>query len=124
MTESKKILETKDYKVFKYLKGNRTIQQSWVRKLVELIKERDLQIPIIVDETMKVLDGQHRLEAYKIVGHPVKYIIKDRFALDEVRALNSNNKKWTLTDYMESFVKLGNRDYELLQSFSFVTSQI
>jgi ParB-like chromosome segregation protein Spo0J len=96
MTESKKILETKDYKVFKYLKGNRTIQQSWVRKLVELIKERDLQIPIIVDETMKVLDGQHRLEAYKIVGHPVKYIIKDRFALDEVRALNSNNKKWRL----------------------------
>ena len=31
MTESKKILETKDYKLFKYLKGNRTIQQSWVR---------------------------------------------------------------------------------------------
>ena len=117
MTESKKILETKDYKVFKYLKGNRTIQQSWVRKLVELIKERDLQIPIIVDETMKVLDGQHRLEAYKIGGPPVKYIIKDRFGLDEVRALNSNNKKWTLTDYMESFVKLGNRDYELLQWF-------
>ena len=37
--------------------------------------------------------------------------------MTEVRSLNQNNKKWTLTDYMMSFVKLGNRDYQLLEWF-------
>ena len=110
-----RIYETKDYTQFKYLRGNRSIHEPWVRKLVELIKEKDLQIPIIVDEAMRVQDGQHRLEAYKIVGAPVKYIIKSKFALTEVRSLNQNNKKWTLTDYMMSFVKLNNKDYALLE---------
>ncbi len=112
-----RIYETKDYTQFKYLRGNRSIHEPWVRKLVELIKEKDLQIPIIVDEAMRVQDGQHRLEAYKIVGAPVKYIIKSKFALTEVRSLNQNNKKWTLTDYMMSFVKLNNKDYALLEWF-------
>ena len=111
------IYETKEYTKFKYLRGNRSIHEPWVRKLVELIKEKDLQIPIIVDEAMRVQDGQHRLEAYKIVGAPVKYIIKSKFALTEVRSLNQNNKKWTLTDYMMSFVKLNNKDYALLEWF-------
>jgi len=117
MTEHKKIYETSDYKMFKYLKGNRAIHEPWVRKLAELIKENDLQIPIIVDDKMIVQDGQHRLEAYKIVGLPVKYIIKNKFGLDEVRAINQNSKKWTLTDFMMSFVKLGNKDYQLLEWF-------
>ena len=117
MTEHKKIYETSDYKIFKYLKGNRAIHEPWVRKLAELIKENDLQIPIIVDDKMIVQDGQHRLEAYKIVGLPVKYIIKNKFGLDEVRAINQNSKKWTLTDFMMSFVKLGNKDYQLLEWF-------
>lgn len=112
-----KINTTKNYSQFKYLKGNRSIHEPWVRKLVELIKEKDLQVPIIVDETMRVQDGQHRLEAYKICGFPVNYIVKDQFDLEDVRALNQNNKKWTLTDYMMSFVKLGNKEYQLLEWF-------
>ena len=40
MTEHKKIYETSDYKMFKYLTGNRAIHEPWVRKLAELIKEK------------------------------------------------------------------------------------
>ena len=54
-----KIYKTTDLKQFKYVKGNRAIHEPWVRKLAELIKEHDLEIPIIVDENMKVQDGQH-----------------------------------------------------------------
>ena len=117
MKDQAKIFETKEYNKFKYLKGNRSIQETWVRKLVDLIKENDLEIPIIVNERMEIQDGQHRLEAYKIVGLPVKYIVKDKFSLDDVRSLNSNTKRWTLTDYMMSYVKLGNREYQLLEWF-------
>ena len=86
---------------FKYLKGNRAIHEPWVRRLAELIKENDLQIPIIVDDKMVVQDGQHRLEAYKIVGLPVKYIIKNKFGLEEVRAINQNSKKMDIDRFYD-----------------------
>ena len=112
-----KIYKTSDLAQFKYVKGNRSIHEPWVRKLAELIKDKDLEVPIIVDENMKVQDGQHRLEAYKLCGFPVSYIVKDKFELEDVRALNANTKKWTLTDYLMSHVKLGIRDYQLLEWF-------
>jgi len=112
-----KIYTTKDLNQFKFLKGNRSVQEAWVRKLAELIKENDLQIPIIVDDKMRVQDGQHRLEAYKLCGFPISYIVKDNFTLETVREVNANAKKWAMTDYMMSFVKLGNREYQLLEWF-------
>ena len=101
-----KIYSTSEYNLFHKLKGNRGINELHVRKLVEAIKEKDLQIPIIVDHDMNVLDGQHRLDAYKIVGNPVSYIVKDKFELQDVRNVNSVNRKWTLTEYLMSYCKL------------------
>ena len=37
--------------------------------------------------------------------------------LSEYIALNANAKKWTLTDYLMSHVKLGNKEYQLLEWF-------
>jgi len=112
-----KIYSTTEYSKFKKLKGNRAINELHVRKLVESIKEKDLEMPIAVDENMNVLDGQHRLEAYKIVGNPVTYIIKNQFELQDVRNVNSVNRKWTLTEYLMSYCKLGKKDYQLLEWF-------
>ena len=112
-----KIYSTSEYNLFHKLKGNRGINELHVRKLVEAIKEKDLQIPIIVDHDMNVLDGQHRLDAYKIVGNPVSYIVKDKFELQDVRNVNSVNRKWNLTEYLMSFCKLGKKDYQLLEWF-------
>jgi len=112
-----KIYSTTDYGVFNKLRGNRSVNELHVRRLVEAIKEKDLQIPIIVDHDMNVLDGQHRLDAYKIVGNPITYIIKDKFELQDVRNVNSVNRKWTLTEYLMSYCKLGKKDYQLLEWF-------
>ena len=83
--DKNKIYKTTDYSVFKYLKGNRAVNELHVRRLVEAIKEKDLQVPIIVDEKMNVVEGQHRLEAYKIVGNPILYIMKSDVDLSDVR---------------------------------------
>jgi len=112
-----KIYSTIEYNLFKKLKGNRAISELHVRKLVEAIKEKDLQIPIVVDTDMYVLDGQHRLESYKIVGKPVSYIVKDQFDLQDVRNVNSVNRRWNLTEYLMSYCKLGKKDYQLLEWF-------
>jgi|TARA_R100000995_G_C3473992_1_gene119858 hypothetical protein len=115
--DKNKVYKTKEYSLFKYLKGNRAVNELHVRRLVEAIKEKDLQVPIIVDDKMNVVEGQHRLEAYKIVGLPICYIMKDNIGLEDVRKLNSVARKWTLTEYLMSYVKLGNHDYELLEWF-------
>ena len=112
-----KIYSTTDYNKFGKLKGNRAINELHVRKLVESIKEKDLEMPIAVDENLNVLDGQHRLEAYKIVGNPITYFIKSQFDLQDVRNVNSVNRKWTLTEYLMSYCKLGKKDYQLLEGF-------
>ncbi len=112
-----KIYSTTEYGAFNKLRGNRSVNELHVRRLVEAIKEKDLQIPIIVDHDMNVLDGQHRLDAYKIVGNPITYIIKDKFELQDVRNVNSVNRKWTLTEYLMSYCKLGKKDYQLLEWF-------
>ena len=73
---------TKDYHVFTYLKGNRDVVNKHVRDLSGEIETRDLEIPIIVNEKMEVCDGQHRLEAYKVLGKQVPYIIKEGLELE------------------------------------------
>ena len=71
-----KILKTTEYTMFKFIKGNRPINYTHVGNLVNSIKEKDLAMPIIVDQDMNVVDGQHRLKAYEILSKPVTYIVK------------------------------------------------
>ena len=76
-----KIHVTKDYDMFSYVIGNRDIVNKHVKDLSSHIEQRDLNIPIIVNEKMEVCDGQHRLEAYKALDLPVHYIIKEGLTL-------------------------------------------
>ncbi len=85
---NEKIHITKNLDQFKILKGNREIVKSWVLKLKGLIEKNDLQVPILVDENMYILDGQHRVEAYKLLNYPVLYIIKHGWTLEDVREIN------------------------------------
>ena len=64
---NKNIHITKNYNDFKFVKGNRAINYTHVNNLVDSIKEKDLQMPIIVDEKMNIIDGQHRFEAYRLL---------------------------------------------------------
>ena len=116
--ESKdKIYETLNYDQFRFLKGNRNIKELKVRKLTQLIKEKDAELPIIVNSKMEILDGQHTFKSLRIVGLPVRYIIKDHLNLQDVRNINSIQGGWTLMDYLLSFCRLGKEEYQLLEWF-------
>ena len=115
--DKNKIHITTDYNLFTYLIGNRDIVDKHVKDLSSQIDERDLNIPIIVNEKMEVCDGQHRLEAYKILGLPVHYIIKEGLTLQDIRKLNSVNRKWTMHEYMMSHFKLDAEHYITLEWF-------
>lgn len=68
------IHSTRNYDQFKLISLNRPINP---RKLIESIQKKNMlsSHPILVDEFLHVIDGQHRLMAAKALGLPVYYIV-------------------------------------------------
>ena len=62
------VIETTDYDIFKGIVGNRKVEKKHVEMLTGAIDRNNLLNvrPIIVNEEMMVIDGQHRLEAAKL----------------------------------------------------------
>jgi hypothetical protein len=108
------IQTTLDYNQFKRIAGNRPINNIQVRKLYESIAEDPgiaMATPIIVNDNMEILDGQHRLAAMKKLNLPVSYFMVDSMGLEQVQRMNSATKTWSPVDYAKSFSELGNENY-------------
>lgn len=115
-----KIQETQDYTLFRRIKGNRIVSQPHVKRLLEAIKNDPEAItynPVIVNENMEIVDGQHRLEAIKKLELPVYYIQVNDLGLSTVQKLNSLSKMWSPMDYAKSFAENGNEDYRIYIDF-------
>ena len=113
------MLKTKDYDQFKFRDDNRErINQEHVKKLIESIKSRNLLNlrPILVNEKMEILDGQHRLLAAKELNTEIYYQIEKNLQVEDIITLNTL-KTWTLADYMNFHCKNGNEEYIKLNQF-------
>lgn len=110
--DAMRIAETSEYDVFSRLPGNRAVSEAHVKNLMERMREKDLKVPIQVNQDFQVIDGQHRLEARRRLGFPVYYYWEENLQLRDVQALNSSSKGWTSDDYCKAYIELGYRDYE------------
>lgn len=113
------ILSTKKYKIFKTIQGNRAVSDDHVRKLAASIARQNLLSanPIIVNEQMQVIDGQHRLLAAQSLGVEVSYVTVEGATIRVVQQLNAHQKQWALQDYAESYALQGNPHYQTLKKF-------
>lgn len=108
---------TIDYNIFKEISSNREVDPRHVKRLMVAINRKNLLHvnPIKVNESLQVIDGQHRLEAAKELGVPIYFEVSDMTRQD-ISTLNSNQKNWTAMDYVnfytveknEPFVKFSN----------------
>ncbi len=117
------IKSTQDYTIFKRIKGNRDIYKSHVKTLTEMFKYKPNTLsynPVLVNDKLEVIDGQHRIEAAKKAKAPVYYIIQKDLGLKDIQALNSNTKPWGPIDYAKSYEELGKNDYRLYVDFAVV----
>lgn len=109
---SKEVYVTKDYGIFKTLKGNRGVSNVRINKIIESVENVGyITNPIIVNESMEVIDGQARIEAFKVLGIPVEYIIHPGAGIKECRSMNINQTNWSDRDYVDSFARSGSEDY-------------
>src|SRR5699024_771325 len=103
------VYETDDYFIFKFHKRNRTIMTR--PDMLKQAKE-GIVSPIIVNGEMIVIDGQNRLHHSMKVGAPVKYIIDENLSVDDIARMNTNQEKWNLKNWVESYANSGNEENE------------
>lgn len=111
------VLETSDYSLFKQLDGNRNVNQANLKRLKRSIEIELLQIPIIVNENLQIIDGQHRFQVCKDLKKPIYYIIIKGYGLNEVHKLNAISKKWSFDDYLDGYANMGYVDYQKTKQF-------
>lgn len=112
-----KVLTTTNYTQFRHVCGNRAIRSVTVKDLKKRLSTEGQRDPIKVNADMGVIDGQHRLEACRELGIPVKYIIDQDATIDTARSLNTSQHPWKATDFIASYAETGNENYVRVQKF-------
>jgi len=92
---------TNDFAKFKILEGNRETESTGVLEK-NIRKYGYLHVPILVNEFMEVIEGQHRLKACKKLGEPVHYIIQNGLRREHCIALNVGRRNWTFENYIHA----------------------
>lgn len=111
--------KTSDYSKFKQIDGNRKVNSGHVSRLVEAIERKNLleYFPVLLNEDMEVIDGQHRLSAAAKLEVPIYYEIVPGLTLTDVMSINTNSKSWNINDFIDSHIELGNSNYKVLREF-------
>lgn len=115
-----KVYFTRQYGAFKFLKGNRDINEAKVKKIVQMCNRGVNQLkyaPIIVNKNMEIIDGQHRYAAARHLQENVYYVIQDDADLSIVPTINSNSSRWATRDFLNSYVDLKRSAYVELRAF-------
>lgn len=117
MARYSQVHATKDYDLFKILKGNRKVNQLHVKRLASSFKSHYLFSPILVNEKWQIIDGQHRYLAAKELGLPIYYIVISGYGLNEAHILNVNTSNWKKEDFLTSYCDLGLVPYLQMRQF-------
>lgn len=115
--ESKIVYETKEYYLFKSIKGNRVINKSHLARLKQSMMENYIFTILVVNEKYEIIDGQHRFEAIKELELPMYYVVCEGYGLNEVYTLNLNSKTWNSNDFLMGYCNLGNENYIRYRKF-------
>lgn len=104
------IVKTFNLDQFRIVDGNRDLDESHVRKLMQNIKEHgfDPQFYIRVNENMQIIDGQHRVEAVrrlykKGIKIPIYYYRQPGTTLKDCIKSNELQKGWGRINYVKAY---------------------
>lgn len=113
------VVKTKEYGIFKTLRGNRPLNRSHIKKLKKSIENNNhLNLhPIIVNQNFEVIDGQHRLECARQLDTDIFYIKSDTINDEHLIECNVNQKSFEVENYIDYFaIKEGKPEYIQLKS--------
>jgi hypothetical protein len=113
------IYKTKDYDKFVIDENlNRNVNIPNVKKIKNSIKDygdHGVVFPIVVDDKMRIIDGQHRFTARKELGLTIYYIQDLELDINKLGGINDAVKKWVVGDYEK--VNSNTSFYKILKSY-------
>lgn len=113
------IQKTTNYDLFKFRDDNRVkIDQAHIRKLMDSITARNLLElrPIMVNEKLEIIDGQHRLHAAKNLSVEIYYQIQQNLEASDIILMNVT-KTWSMADYLNFHCHNQKDEYIKLKNF-------
>jgi hypothetical protein len=118
-TEIGKVFKTDNLGQFQKIEGNRDLDHVHLSRLRESIRSdnRLSAAPIIVNEKLEVIDGQHRLAAARELGLEIYFIIVVGADRDSMIVLNQNVQNWKPRDFAEYWVRKGHEGYKVYLEF-------
>lgn len=105
------ILMTYDYDQFKFITSNRRINKKNYNQLERSMKKEQLIIPICVNQSMQVIDGQHRLLICKNLGLPLYFYIIKGYSTSQMKTANLVSSNWSKDDFLHAYFEEGQADY-------------
>lgn len=116
MKNMENVFETTNYDKFKFETWNRDISEKNLKKIDKSVKEVGWKKhPIIVNENMVVIDGQHRLFYAKTHKLPVYYVVVNGLEAKDCVDINNVRTAWNIEDYIKLYASQGNESYILLR---------
>lgn len=109
------IQESMKYDDFSILEANRLINQPHVQELIKSFEDTpDIARthPILVNENLEIIDGQHRYLAWKELKRPIYYIMEKGLTVTDAIRLNTNQRAWKIEDYARAYAMSGNPHYQ------------
>jgi hypothetical protein len=112
------IKSTRNYSIFKKKQDNREIDRALVNRLKVSMSKRNLLHlePIIVNDDMEIIDGQHRFESAKELGLEISYQIETNLDGEDMILLQTH-KSWGTEDYFNYYCKNNYPEYLKLKKF-------
>lgn len=110
------VLKTTNYDQFHIDNLNRNLNMAHAKSLLKALKKNKSLVlePILVDKSMKIVDGQHRFWALSKLGLPITYIIDNQISIIDAPKLNCNQRNWSAIDFIKVFANKGNINYQRL----------
>jgi len=112
---------TTNYDQFTFLDANREVNERHVgaiRRSFENNGNFTQAQPILVNERMQIVDGQHRFVAARELDLPVFYTIVPGLGAREAQQMNLLHRAWTNQDYLHAYVQENKRPYILFQQLA------
>ena len=116
-TEVPQIKMSYDYSAFSTPQGNRELNSSNLSRIERSMNEKVIMTPLIVNEKMQIIDGQHRFHVLKKMTRPIFYIVIPGLGIDDVKLVNTAGKGWNEMDHLKNCASLGNKEYTKILSF-------
>lgn len=104
-----KILKTDKYDMFNKQTGNRDLKRVKELKDTILLDGNSYPFfsPIIVNDDLEVIDGQHRLEICKELNCEVEYIVRKGLKIYDTVNMNRVANAWKNSDIIASYIARG-----------------